>query len=74
VEEAQKDQMEKLRALREDTNLTPDQKREKFQAAREDMSKKMKGILSAEQYDKWEKMTAASRGGEGKKGKKKTDN
>jgi periplasmic protein CpxP/Spy len=52
VEAVMKDQAEKRRALRD---LTPEERREKSQAMREEMAKKMKEILTAEQFEKWEK-------------------
>ena len=69
VEAALKEQGEKMRALREDTSLSDDDRREKFRGLREDMNKKMKGILTTEQYDKYEKLPPP-----GKKGNKKKEN
>lgn len=56
VAEAQKAHIEKLRAIREDSSLSQEQRREKFRAAMEEFSKKMKEILTTEQYEKWQKM------------------
>jgi Spy/CpxP family protein refolding chaperone len=55
VEAAMKEQQEKMRASR-DPNATPEERKEKMKAGREEMSKKMKAILTAEQFAKWEKM------------------
>lgn len=71
VEAAMKEQGEKMRALREDTSLSDEQRREKFRSMRDEMDKKMKDILTAEQFEKWQKLREQSRpggpGGEKKK-------
>jgi Spy/CpxP family protein refolding chaperone len=53
IEAALKAQAETLRGLRD---ATPEERREKMQAARKEMNAKMKEILTAEQYAKWEKL------------------
>jgi len=53
--------------LREDTNLSDEDSAQKFREAREAFNKKMKDILTADQYDKFEKMAPPG----GKKGGKK---
>jgi Spy/CpxP family protein refolding chaperone len=82
VAEAQKARMEKLRQIREDSSLSQEQKREKFREAMQDFDKKMKEILTSEQYEKWQKMRpqgpAQGRGPlrgprSGAEGKKSTD-
>ena len=55
VEAVMKAHGEKMRASR-DPNATPEERRAKMKAGREELSKKMKGILTAEQFAKWEKM------------------
>jgi protein CpxP len=55
VEVALKEQGEKMRASR-DPNATPEERRARMKTNREELSKKMKGILTAEQFAKWEKM------------------
>lgn len=66
VEAAMKEQGEKMRGMRD---LSPDERREKGKALREDMAKKMKGILTADQFEKWEKMRSQGRrGGSGGQG------
>ncbi len=55
VEAVLKEQQEKMRGSR-DPNATPEERREKIKANREELSKKMKGILTAEQFAKWEKI------------------
>jgi len=62
VEVALKDQAEKMRALRD---AAPEDRREKAQALRADMDKKMKEILAADQYEKWQKMRPQGREGRG---------
>ena len=51
-------QMEKFRALRQDKNLTPQEKQEKFKALRKELSPQIKEVLTPEQYEKWEKARA----------------
>ena len=52
VEAALKEQVEKMRELRD---IAPEERRAKVQALRADMDKQMKGILTTEQYEKWQK-------------------
>lgn len=52
----QKEQSEKGDKIRQDTSLTPEQRREKMRALREENDKKMKEILTAEQYQKWQEL------------------
>ena len=78
VEAALKEQVEKMRGLRD---AAPDDRRAKVQALRVDMDKKMKEILNSEQYEKWLKAREQVRGpredrpdgprGEKKRGEKK---
>ena len=51
-------QMEKFRELREDKNLTPQEKMEKFKAMREELTPQIKKVLTPEQFEKWEKAKA----------------
>jgi Spy/CpxP family protein refolding chaperone len=53
VEAVLREQAETLRGLRD---ATPEERREKMQAARKELDTKIKAILSAEQYAKWEKI------------------
>jgi len=66
IEAALKAQAETIRGLRD---ATPEVRREKMQAVRKEMEAKMKEILTAEQYAKWEK-TRQQRGpaGQGRRG------
>jgi Spy/CpxP family protein refolding chaperone len=76
VRAAMDEQRKKGQEIRENTSLSDEQKREKGQALRQDMQKKMKEILTAEQYAKWESMRPAKGpGGPGKgKGQAKKEN
>jgi periplasmic protein CpxP/Spy len=49
------EQMEKLRDLRQDASLTMAQKLEKLQTIQQDIAPKLKKVLDAEQFAKWEK-------------------
>ena len=64
VEAAMKAQAEALRGLRD---ATPEERREKAQAARKEFNGKMKEILTADQYAKWEK--AREQRGPGREGR-----
>lgn len=68
VQDAFKQQREKLEALR---NAPPEERREKARALREEMDKKMKEILTSEQYEKFQKLRE-ERGpvGPGKEGRR----
>lgn len=48
--------MEKVRALRGDTSLTWQQKLARFKAARQEVAPKVKTVLTAEQYEKYQKL------------------
>ena len=67
VQAAQKEQMEKARALREDQSLTSDQRREKGQELRTATNAKLKEILTADQFAKYTKIREEqrARGGAG---------
>lgn len=66
IEAALKAQAETMRGLRD---ATPEDRREKMQAARKEMDAKMKEILTAEQYTKWEKIREQrGQGGQGRRG------
>jgi Spy/CpxP family protein refolding chaperone len=67
VEALLKAQVEKMRGLRD---ATPEERREKMTANREEMAKKMKEILTAEQFEKYQKLPAPGRGPRGEKKKR----
>lgn len=50
-----------LRELRQDSNLSGEQKREQFLAAREASHDKIKALLNTEQQEKWEKLNQRGR-------------
>ena len=60
VRDAMKEQAEKMRELRD---LEPEARREKMQELRGEMNARMKEILTAEQYAKWEKLRDEMRPG-----------
>jgi len=68
VEALMKAQGEKMRGLRD---VTPEERREKANTMREEMDKKMKEILTTEQYQKWQKMRREGRGAGGFGGQRK---
>ena len=49
-------EMEKIKELRENKDLTREQKIEKFKAIREEAAPQVKAILTPEQLEKWQKM------------------
>jgi len=70
VQDLMKGQAGKRRALRDDSALSDEQRREKVKAMMEDTNKKMKDILTAEQYEKWTKLREQGRGAGGPGGRK----
>jgi Spy/CpxP family protein refolding chaperone len=46
-------QTEKLRSLRQDTSLSAEEKRSKFQAIRDEITAEVKKVLTPEQFEKW---------------------
>ena len=52
------EQMEKLRDLYQDSSLSMAQKLEKLKAASKEVAPKLKKVLDADQYAKWEKNSA----------------
>src|ERR1035441_5194113 len=46
-------QAEKLRDLRQDTSLAPEDKKEKLRALREEITAEVKKVLTPEQFEKW---------------------
>jgi Spy/CpxP family protein refolding chaperone len=50
--------MEKRKALHEDKSLSAADRQAKFKAIQEDTTTQMKALLTAEQFAKWQKMTA----------------
>ena len=52
------DEAQKLKALRQDTNLSKQDKKAKLKTIHEDANAKVKPILTAEQLEKWNKLRA----------------
>ena len=48
-----REQLEKLHGLRQDNSLTREDKMQKFKAAREEIAKEVKDVLTPEQFEKW---------------------
>jgi Spy/CpxP family protein refolding chaperone len=48
-------QRQKMSAVRQDTSLSPEDRRAKMKATRDDMNTQFKAVLTPEQFDKWEK-------------------
>ena len=57
VEAIMKGAMEKGRALREDTSLTPEEKKAKAKAIKEETATQLKAVLTPEQFAKWQEMS-----------------
>jgi Spy/CpxP family protein refolding chaperone len=71
VQEAMKEQGEQRKAISSDTALSKEDKQAKMKALRESMTEKMKTILTAEQFAKWEKMPRGPGGPRGPRGEGK---
>ena len=56
VEAIMKSSMEKRKALREDTALTPEDRKAKMKTIQEETATQMKAVLTPEQFAKFEKM------------------
>jgi Spy/CpxP family protein refolding chaperone len=52
---------QKLKDLRADTTLSPEDRRTKMQAIRNDMATQMKAVLTPDQFDQWQKMNQRQR-------------
>jgi Spy/CpxP family protein refolding chaperone len=67
LEKQRTKQVEQARALRADTSLSTEQRREKLMALREqsrkDLAPEFKKILTSEQFEKWQKMPQGQRRG-----------
>jgi Spy/CpxP family protein refolding chaperone len=48
-------QRQKMSAVRQDTSLTPEDRRAKMKAIHDDVATQMKAVLTPEQFDKWQK-------------------
>jgi periplasmic protein CpxP/Spy len=54
-------QRQKMTDLRADTSFSQEDRRTKMQAIRQDMADQMKGVLTAEQFGKWQQMSQRTR-------------
>jgi len=63
-----RERTEKLRELRQDNNLTREEKMEKFRAAREEINAEVKKVLTPEQFQKWQARRGALAGGAARPG------
>ena len=63
-----RERTEKLRALRQDNNLTREEKMEKFRTAREEINAEVKKVLTPEQFQKWQARRGALAGGAARPG------
>ena len=54
-------QMQKMRELRDDTSLSPEDRRPKMQAIREETTAQMKAVLTPDQFEKWQKTMQRNR-------------
>ncbi len=61
----------KRKEIRNDSTLTDDQKKEKAKALREDTTKQLKAILTADQFEKWQAMPRQGRGAGGPRQKRR---
>jgi len=76
LSEAQKTQMQsifqqhrsQIQALQQDTSLTAEQKREKRQQIRQDLSSQLNSVLTPEQQQQWQQMRQHHRGPHGPRG------
>ena len=53
---------EDMNAIHDDTTLSPEQKREKASAVKENVDEQLKSILTPEQYQKFQEMKAEHKG------------
>ena len=58
---AMQSQLQQARQIREDTSLTPEQRREKMQGIRRQLESQLKHVLTKEQFAKWQQIRAANR-------------
>lgn len=66
IEETSKAQMAKMQKLRQDTSLSQAERRAEMTKIREENTKKMKEILTKDQYEKYQKMLAEQRQNRGR--------
>ena len=57
-----REERERLAALRDDRELAPRERYRRFREAREEVNHRVKGILTPEQFARWERLRAAEPG------------
>ena len=57
-----REERERLAALRDDRELAPRERYRRFREAREEVNRRVKGILTPEQFARWERLRAAEPG------------
>jgi len=62
VKEILDGQMQQMRDLHQDDSLSADDRRAKMRSIREDTDTKLKAVLTADQFEQWQKMEARMRG------------
>ena len=62
MQEAQREQAEKMRALMQDLSIPREEKIEKMKELRASQETKLKSILTPEQFEKWTKMRSEMQG------------
>ena len=58
-----RERAQNLRALRQDSSLSPEEKRQKLLAARAEIISEVKNVLTPEQFDKWKAREGQTAGG-----------
>jgi Spy/CpxP family protein refolding chaperone len=58
-----RERAEKLRELRQDNSLSPEEKRQKLAAARAEIVSEVKKVLTPEQFEKWKARQGQTAGG-----------
>jgi len=53
-------QRQKIRDLRQDTSLSPEDRKTKMKAIHDDTASQMKAVLTPEQFIKWQKMASGA--------------
>jgi Spy/CpxP family protein refolding chaperone len=61
-QEIMKSSREKMKDLREDTSLTPEDKKAKAKEIQENTATQMKALLTPEQFTKWQELVKHARG------------
>ena len=62
VKEILDNQRQQMRDLRQDQDMSPEDRTAKMKTIREDTNAKLKAVLTADQFEQWQKMEARMRG------------